>query len=124
MGKKDKDDKQKLGFVLKTPKGTKDWAGADVLLRDRIFTTITDVFRAHGAVALDTPVFELRDVLAGNYGEDSTLIYDLQDSTICTMAGNESGREEREAISYRKSIQEGPAGCEQRKDEGILSMRL
>ena len=87
MGKKDKEDKQKLGFVLKTPKGTKDWAGADVLLRDRIFTTITDVFRAHGAVALDTPVFELRDVLSGNYGEDSKLIYDLQDQggEICSL---------------------------------------
>jgi histidyl-tRNA synthetase len=88
MGKKDKDDKlAKLGFVLKTPKGTKDWSGADVLLRDKIFTTISTVFRAHGAVALDTPVFELRDVLAGKYGEDSKLIYDLQDQggELCSL---------------------------------------
>lgn len=87
MGKKDKEDKQKLGFVLKTPKGTKDWSGADVLLRDRIFEDITSVFRAHGAVALDTPVFELRDVLAGKYGEDSKLIYDLQDQggELCSL---------------------------------------
>ena len=85
MGKKD--DKQKLGFVLKTAKGTKDWAGADVLLRDKIFSTITNVFRAHGAVALDTPVFELRDVLSGKYGEDSKLIYDLQDQggELCSL---------------------------------------
>ena len=51
-----KDKSSKLSFVLKTPKGTKDWAGSDVLLRDRIFNTITSVFRAHGAVCLDTPV--------------------------------------------------------------------
>ena len=30
-------------------------------------------------VALDTPVFELRETLMGKYGEDSKLIYDLQD---------------------------------------------
>ena len=82
MGKK-----EKLSFQLKTPKGTKDWSGPDVLLRDRIFTTITSIFRAHGAVALDTPVFELKDVLSGKYGEDSKLIYDLQDQggELCSL---------------------------------------
>jgi histidyl-tRNA synthetase len=86
MAKKDKEGK-KLGFVVKTPKGTKDWAGPDVLLRDRIFNTITTVFRAHGAVCLDTPVFELKDVLSGKYGEDSKLIYDLQDQggELCSL---------------------------------------
>jgi hypothetical protein len=33
----------------------------------------------HGAVALDTPVFELRETLLSKYGEDSKLIYDLAD---------------------------------------------
>ncbi len=27
----------------------------------------------------DTPVFELRDVLTGKYGEDARLIYNLED---------------------------------------------
>jgi histidyl-tRNA synthetase len=82
-----KDKSSKLSFQLKTPKGTKDWAGPDVLLRDRIFNTISSVFRAHGAVALDTPVFELKDVLSGKYGEDSKLIYDLQDQggEMCSL---------------------------------------
>lgn len=82
-----KEKAAKLSFQLKTPKGTKDWAGPDVLLRDRIFSTISAVFRAHGAVALDTPVFELKDVLSGNYGEDSKLIYDLQDQggELCSL---------------------------------------
>jgi hypothetical protein len=57
--------KEKTSFTLKTPKGTKDWAGADALLRDRIFSTITQVFKRHGGTALDTPVFELRDILQG-----------------------------------------------------------
>ena len=80
-------DKEKSSFQLKVPKGTKDWAGPDVLLRDKIFDTITTVFKRHGAMSLDTPVFELRDILAGKYGEDSKLIYDLQDQggELCSL---------------------------------------
>ncbi|KAI4196507.1 MAG: hypothetical protein LQ346_003212 [Caloplaca aetnensis] len=80
-------DKEKLSFQLKTPKGTKDWTGTDMVLRDRIFSTITTVFKRHGAVTIDTPVFELREILAGKYGEDSKLIYDLQDQggEICSL---------------------------------------
>ncbi|KAJ1670746.1 Cytoplasmic and mitochondrial histidine tRNA synthetase, partial [Spiromyces aspiralis] len=48
-------------------------------VREEIFSTITKVFKKHGAVALDTPVFELKDILTGKYGEDSKLIYDLKD---------------------------------------------
>lgn len=79
--------KEKSTFQLKTPKGTKDWAGPDALLRDKIFDTITKVFKRHGAMALDTPVFELREILAGKYGEDSKLIYDLQDQggELCSL---------------------------------------
>jgi hypothetical protein len=29
---------------LKAPKGTRDWDGTDMVLRDKIFTTIGDVF--------------------------------------------------------------------------------
>ncbi|KAL8752910.1 MAG: hypothetical protein Q9199_005413 [Rusavskia elegans] len=80
-------DKEKLTFNLKTPKGTKDWQGTDMIVRDRIFSTITTVFKRHGAVTIDTPVFELREILAGKYGEDSKLIYDLQDQggEICSL---------------------------------------
>lgn len=33
----------------------------------------------HGGIPLDTPVFELRDILSEKYGEDSRLIYNLED---------------------------------------------
>ncbi len=48
---------------------------------------ITSVFQRHGGIPLDTPVFELRDILAGKYGEDSRLIYDLQDQggELCSL---------------------------------------
>ncbi|KPM40671.1 Histidine--tRNA ligase, mitochondrial [Neonectria ditissima] len=77
----------KSKFDLKTPKGTKDWEGKDMVIRDKIFTTITEVFKRHGGVTIDTPVFELRDILSGKYGEDSKLIYDLADQggEICSL---------------------------------------
>lgn len=69
----------KLSFQLKTPKGTRDWIGVDMILRESIFSAISEVFKRHGGTQLDTPVFELKEILAGKYGEDSRLIYDLAD---------------------------------------------
>jgi len=51
-----KDKADKGGYQLKVPKGTKDWDGKDMVIRDKIFSTITDVFKRHGAVTLDTLV--------------------------------------------------------------------
>lgn len=75
-GKKSKKQDQ---FLLKTPKGTKDWADKDMVVRDAIFSTLTNLFKRHGGVTIDTPVFELREILTGKYGEDSKLIYNLED---------------------------------------------
>ncbi|KAI7898520.1 histidyl-tRNA synthetase [Cokeromyces recurvatus] len=69
----------KTNFTLKTPKGTKDYNDKDMAIREKVFNTITKVFKKHGAVTIDTPVFELKEILAGKYGEDSKLIYDLAD---------------------------------------------
>ena len=41
-------------FTLKVPKGTKDWDGKDMVIREKIFNTITEVFKRHGAVTIDT----------------------------------------------------------------------
>lgn len=66
-------------------------------IREKVFGGITSVFKRHGAVSISTPVFELKvhrerervcvclkyssvqETLMGKYGEDSKLIYDLQD---------------------------------------------
>lgn len=74
-GKKDKNAQ----FHLKTPKGTKDWLGSDMVLREAIFAHLILTFKRHGGVTIDTPVFELREILTGKYGEDSKLIYNLED---------------------------------------------
>lgn len=63
----------------KIAKGTRDYLPDQMMIRDQAFTIIRRVFRSHGAVEIDTPVFELKDTLTGKYGEDSKLIYDLAD---------------------------------------------
>jgi hypothetical protein len=59
--------------------GARDFLPEQMAIREAAFDTITAVFKRHGAVAIDTPVFELRETLMGKYGEDSKLIYDLAD---------------------------------------------
>ncbi|KAK0731651.1 histidyl-tRNA synthetase-like protein [Lasiosphaeris hirsuta] len=58
-----------------------------MLVREKIFSSITDVFKRHGGTTIDTPVFELKEILAGKYGEDSKLIYDLADQggELCSL---------------------------------------
>lgn len=71
--------KKPVSFTLKTPKGTKDWSDKDMIIRSSIFEHFTNLFKSHGGVTIDTPVFELREILSGKYGEDSKLIYNLED---------------------------------------------
>jgi histidyl-tRNA synthetase len=67
--------------------GTKDYHPLEMAVRQGIFKKITDVFEVHGGVTIDTPVFELKEILGGKYGEDSKLIYDLKDQggEICSL---------------------------------------
>jgi len=44
---------------------TVDWFGQDMANREKMFAIITSVFKRHGGMALDTPVFELKEVLTG-----------------------------------------------------------
>ncbi|XP_070552214.1 histidine--tRNA ligase, cytoplasmic-like isoform X1 [Ptychodera flava] len=72
-------DKGSHKFVLKCPKGTRDFDPKQMAIREGVFETITACFKRHGAETIDTPVFELKETLTGKYGEDSKLIYDLAD---------------------------------------------
>ncbi|KAB5545505.1 histidyl-tRNA mitochondrial precursor [Coniochaeta sp. 2T2.1] len=85
--KQEKKESKGSNEQTKIPKGTRDWSGADIQLRDKIFKVAGDIFARHGAQQLDTPVFELKHILAGKYGEDSKLIYDLADQggEICAL---------------------------------------
>ncbi|XP_021562950.1 histidine--tRNA ligase, cytoplasmic isoform X2 [Carlito syrichta] len=72
-------DENKQKFVLKTPKGTRDYSPQQMAVREKVFDVIIRCFKRHGAEVIDTPVFELKETLTGKYGEDSKLIYDLKD---------------------------------------------
>ncbi|KAJ3120061.1 Cytoplasmic and mitochondrial histidine tRNA synthetase [Nowakowskiella sp. JEL0407] len=74
-------------LTLKTPKGTVDFSDKDMAIREKMFAEIVKVFKRHGAVTIDTPVFEMKEILTGKYGEDSKLIYDLKDQggEICSL---------------------------------------
>ena len=63
----------------KCAKGTRDMLPTQMAIRERAFNIIKGVFKKHGAVEIDTPVFELKETLLGKDGEESKLIYDLED---------------------------------------------
>ena len=63
----------------KIAKGARDLLPDQMRIRELAFAKISACFARHGAVAIDTPVFELRETLTGKYGEDSKLIFDLAD---------------------------------------------
>uniref|UniRef100_A0A8D8ZGP8 histidine--tRNA ligase n=1 Tax=Cacopsylla melanoneura TaxID=428564 RepID=A0A8D8ZGP8_9HEMI len=73
------DDISTHKFILKTPKGTRDYGPDSTVVRNQVLDKIVKIFKKHGAVTIDTPIFELKEVLTGKYGEDSKLIYDLAD---------------------------------------------
>ncbi|KAG9087517.1 Cytoplasmic and mitochondrial histidine tRNA synthetase [Ceratobasidium sp. 370] len=66
-----KEDAKTSRLVLKTPKGTRDWAPVEMAVREHIFSTLT----------------RLKEILTGKYGEDSKLTYDLQDQggELCSL---------------------------------------
>lgn len=74
-----KPHQEKSNFILKTPKGTRDFSPQQMVVREKILDIIVSCFKRHGAKGLDTPAFELKEMLTEKYGEDSGLIYDLKD---------------------------------------------
>jgi histidyl-tRNA synthetase len=84
---KEQEVKVKAKIALKVPKGTRDFGDKEMNKRMNMFETITTIFKRHGAVTIDTPVFELKEILSGKYGEDSKLIYDLKDQggELCSL---------------------------------------
>jgi histidyl-tRNA synthetase len=63
---------------LRTPKGTTDYPPKHALLYEDIINKTISVFKTYGALPIDTPIFELKDILLNKYGEDTKLIYDLK----------------------------------------------
>ncbi|GBE77605.1 Histidine--tRNA ligase, mitochondrial [Sparassis crispa] len=71
--------KKRERLLLKTPKGTRDYGPGEMFCREHIERIVKECFTTYGGSCLDTPVFERKDILAGKYGEDAKLIFDLMD---------------------------------------------
>jgi len=79
--------KKKVKMVLKTPKGTRDYSPQQMAIREKVINIIVDTFKKYGAETIETPLFELKETLTNKYGEDSKLIYDLEDQggELCSL---------------------------------------
>lgn len=64
---------------LRIPRGTKDYTPEQIARRQVAFEKIINCFKRHGAGAIDTPIFELKETLTEKYGDENKLIYDLVD---------------------------------------------
>ncbi|KAM5171374.1 histidine--tRNA ligase, cytoplasmic-like isoform 1-T1 [Mantella aurantiaca] len=72
-------EEKKQNLILKTPKGAHDFHPKQMAIREKVLSIVVKCFKRHGAETIDTPVFELKEILTGKYGEDAKLIYDLKD---------------------------------------------
>ena len=59
--------------------GTRDYGPGEMFCREHVERIVKQCFTTYGGSCLDTPVFERKDILAGKYGEDAKLIFDLMD---------------------------------------------
>uniref|UniRef100_A0A8C3WQ07 histidine--tRNA ligase n=1 Tax=Catagonus wagneri TaxID=51154 RepID=A0A8C3WQ07_9CETA len=63
-----KPHKEKSNFIIKTPKGTRDFSPQQMVVREKILDMVISCFKRHGAKRLDTPAFELKDFdIAGHF---------------------------------------------------------
>ena len=72
---------------LRTPKGTVDLNPEQAYTQSQIIEKVQKVFEQHAGVPISTPMFELRNVLTNKYGDDSKLIFNLEDQggDICSL---------------------------------------
>lgn len=64
--------------MIKIPKGTRDYDGEDYHKLEYLKDVIQNIFIKYDGKPLETPVFELTDVLTDKYGEEEKLIYNLE----------------------------------------------
>ncbi|XP_051019064.1 histidine--tRNA ligase, mitochondrial isoform X1 [Acomys russatus] len=74
-----KTHQEKPNFIIKVPKGTRDLSPQQMVVREKILDKIISCFKRHGAQALDTPAFELTEMLTEKYEDSCGLMYDLKD---------------------------------------------
>ena len=96
--KKPESKKKSSKIPLKNPKGTRDYGPVEMAVREDLFNKLVGVFKKHGAETIDTPIFELKEILTNKYGEDSKLIYDIK------PFNDEAAAKEKEDLSLRYDL--------------------
>jgi hypothetical protein len=64
--------------------------------------TITEIFKRHGASPLDTPVFELKEVLAGSMSDLSFILFPT--SSLTTTAYKNMARMPVSYTTYKTRV--------------------
>jgi histidyl-tRNA synthetase len=64
--------------MIKLPRGTRDYDTRDYQKLRYLNSLIEDIFIKYDGKPIETPVFELTDVLMDKYGEEEKLIYNLE----------------------------------------------
>lgn len=63
---------------IRLPRGTKDYAGDEYRKMAHLRNIVRSIFAIFRGEYLETPTFELTDILTNKYGEDEKLIYNLE----------------------------------------------
>ena len=80
------------------PKGTRDFAPAEMAKRNYIFSTIKTVFEKYGFMPLETPAMETLQTLTGKYGDEGDqLIFKILNS------GDYLSKADEEALQSKNS---------------------
>ena len=61
------ESKKKNKQTVKVVKGARDFLPYQMVIREKAFDIIKGVFKKHGTVDIDIPVFELKKTIMGKY---------------------------------------------------------
>lgn len=99
---------------FQAPKGMRDFAPQEVLKREYLFDIITQAFKRHGFMPLETPTMENLETLTGKYGEegDRLIFKVLNSGDYLKKIRNKDEKEREEIITAEGSKKLTPHICE------------
>jgi len=73
-----KEERPLEGLNLSNPKGTRDYGPNEMVVREKVMEIVKSCFQRHGAVPIDTPIFEFKSILMQKYGEEQKKIFEIK----------------------------------------------
>jgi histidyl-tRNA synthetase len=106
---------ENLNLIYKKPKGTIDYYGEEALKLLKTKEIIEEVFRENGGENLETPVFEIKEIIMGKYGEEAEtkLVYNIQKPDIASEDSEQLVLKYDQTLPFIRFI----------KENGIKKMR-